>query len=302
MTPDHIQIRFARVTAIVCLFILSGASQLAGASIDFSYESYPESRDISEMITFSAACIPLEQSEYSFIGAGYLIQDTTIDAPGWNGRRIILTCGELTAAGTASHIRLLVVDDGDGGRSRIARRVGLGNGEAPHLTQPSPAARDILFRVIRTGNNSEASIYSIDGDTGRLTESIRIDRSFQKRIGLDVRGTLLPRGFIEISSKNPPTSERLDLSGALAALVEDEIYQPNGRPIPSLANLTLARGGWEDERIYEIEGSVHADVGMSLVTLSKKQVIDVTVVLSKDGGGRWSVSDIKFEPFMAYRQ
>jgi hypothetical protein len=293
--------RFARIAAIVCIFIFCAAGTLAGASIDFSYENHPESRDISEMIMFSSSCIPLEQSKYGFIGAGYLIQDMTTEASGWDERRLILTCSDLTPAGTAANIRLLVVDDKSGGKAQITQRIRLGNGEAPHLIQPSPAARDILFRVIRTGNNSEASIYSIDGDTGRLTETVKIDRSFQKRMGLDIRGTLLPRGSVEISSKNPPATERLDFSEALAALVEDEIYQPNGRPIPSLANLALVRGGWEDERIYEIEGSVRADVGMSLVTLSKKQIADVTVILSKDGGGRWGVSDIKFEPFMPYR-
>ncbi|MDR3355294.1 MAG: hypothetical protein LBO21_09660 [Synergistaceae bacterium] len=295
----HIQTRFTRAAAVVCFLVLSAAEVSLGASIDFSYENYPASGDISGLEALSAAYVPLDQSRYGFAGAGYLIQDMPIGRFGENEHRLILMCAD-AASGKAANIRLLVVDEG-GGRAKVAQSIKLGSGEAPHLSLPSTGAGDILFRVIRTGNNSEGSIYTVAGDTGKLTETVRIDRSFQKRMKLEVRGILLPGGVVEVSSKNPPLRERLNLYDALDALVEDEIYQPNGRPVPALANLTLERGGWEDERIYEEDGSVRAEVGMSLVTLSKKQVVDVTVVLSKDDGGRWGVSDMKFEPFMPYR-
>jgi hypothetical protein len=299
MFRPYIQTGSASVAAAVCFFAVTAAGTSLGASIDFSYENYPASADIAGLVTLSPVYVPLNRSGYGFIGEGYLIQEMPIGTFGESSRRLVLTCAG-ASEGAAVKIRLLAVD-GEGGGARIVQSIKLGDGGAPHLTRPDGEGRDVLFRVIRTGDNSEGSIYTVDGGTGKLSEAVRIDRSFQKRMKLEVRGILLPRGLVEVSSKNPPASEVLDLSGALPALVEDEIYQPNGRPIPALANLTLERGGWEDERIYEDGGFVRADVGMSLVTLSKKQVVDVTVVLSKDDGGRWNVSGVKFEPFMPYR-
>ena len=295
----YIRTRSARLAAAVCLFVVSAAGASLGASIDFSYENDPASADILALAAPSAAYVPLEVSGYAFAGKGYLIQEMFIGAFGGNARRLILTCADISG-GAALKIRLMAVD-GEGAGARVVQTIKLGDGEAPHLTGPGGGTGDVLFRVIRAGDNSEGSIYTVDGGTGKLAEAVRIDRSFQKRMKLEMRGILLPRGQVEVSSKKPPAGEVLDLSDALSALVEDEIYQPNGRPIPALANLTLERGGWEDERIYEEGGSVRADVGMSLVTLSGKQVVDVTVVLSKDDEGRWSASGVKFEPFMPYR-
>jgi hypothetical protein len=281
------------------LLCIAASSVLSAEPIDFTFDD-PISADLSGIMDPSAGFVPIDRDRYKNLGAGYWIQDLPIITSGGAKFRLILMCGSVSESGRASAIQLVLVDERPPG-AKVMQRVRLGSGEAPQLTSPAPGARDVMFRVIRTGNISEGSIYSIDPGTGRLKESMRIDGSFLRRAKLDVKGTLMPDARVEVVSKLPEERATVDLSEAMDALVEDGIYQQNGRPVPALANLTLARGGWEDEGIYHDEGGVRLEVGLSLVTNSKKQVVDVMATLAKDDAGEWVVTDLNFEPFLPYR-
>jgi hypothetical protein len=285
------------IAAALCLLM---GSQSTAATIEFTMDDMAASGDLGRIIEMSNRYPPLDDEKYKALGKGFRVQDVPVETTGGEKYQLILICGEIAQNGRARGIQLLLVDDFPA-RAKVIQRLKLGEGEAPQLVTPIHGGSDIMFRVIRAGNNTEGSVYSIDPATGKLSEKLKIDRSFPKRQKLDIKGTLMPGGFIDIASKEPPVKERVDLSGAIDALAEDEIYQDDERPVPSLANLSLVRNGWEDERIYSVEGSIRVEVGMSLVTLSKKQILDVTALLSKNSSGAWNVTELKFEPFMPYR-
>jgi hypothetical protein len=184
----------------------------------------------------------------------------------------------------------------------IIQRIGLGDGLAPQiLPESDDAPQAVMFRAIRAGNVTEARVYHINDVTGRLDAPLLVGYDFPQKMKLDVKCELKQGGMVELESANPNVKRTLDLSPVLDYLVEDEIYQPDGNPIPALKNLRLARGGWEDERIYRENGDTMVEVGMSLVTLSKKTVADATAVLRYDKSGHWTVEALTFEPSMPYR-
>ena len=243
----------------------------------------------------------LDEGKYSSSAGKYLVSDMTVPLKSGDAYRLLLTCAD-SAAGGSRGIQIVVADE----RltpAGIIQRITLGDGLAPQiLPESDDAPGAVMFRAIRAGNVTEARVYHINNVTGRLEETLAIGRDFPQKMKLDVRCELKPGGTVELESANPPAKRTLDLSPVLGYLVEDEIYQPDGNPIPALANLRLARGGWEDERIYRENGDTVAEVGMSLVTLSKKTVADATAVLRYDDkSGRWTAEALTFEPSMPYR-
>jgi hypothetical protein len=244
---------------------------------------------------------PLEEGGYSPSEGKYLISDMTVPLKSGDAYRLLLTCADY-AAGGSRDLQILIADERRV-PAGIIQRIKLGDGLAPQILPESDDARQaLMFRVIRTGNVTEARVYHINDVTGRLAETLVVGHDFPVEMKFDVKCELKPGGMVELESANPSVKRTLDLSPALDYLVEDEIYQPDGNPIPALENLRLAREGWEDERIYRENGDTVAEIGMSLVTLSKKTVAEATAVLRYDNkSGRWTVEALTFEPSMPYR-
>ena len=251
---------------------------------------------------FAPAFYPLmDMDRYPASAGKYLITDMTVPLKSGDTYRLLLTCAD-SAAGDSRGIQIVLADERRT-PAGIIQRIKLGGGLAPQMLPDSDdAPSTVMFRAIRTGNVTVARVYLINDVTGRLNESLVIGHDFPQKIKLDVKGTLEPGGKVELESANPRVKRTLDLSPVLDYLVEDEIYQPDGNPIPSLTNLQLARGGWEDERIYRENGDTVMEVGMSLVTLSKKAVADATAILRYDDeSGHWTAEALTFEPSMPYR-
>jgi hypothetical protein len=250
---------------------------------------------------FATVIYPLlDDGGYPLSAGKYLISDMAVPLKSKDEYRLLLTCAD-SAAGESSGIQIVVADK----RRKpavIIQRIGLGDGLAPQiLPESDDAPRAVMFRAIRAGNVTEARVYHINDVTGRLDETLVVGHDFPQKMKLAVKGKLEPGGRVELESANPNVKRTLDLSPVLDYLVEDGIYQPDGNPIPALANLRLARGGWEDERIYRENGDIVMEVGMSLVTLSKKTVANATAVLRYDKSGRWTTEALTFEPSMPYR-
>jgi hypothetical protein len=243
----------------------------------------------------------LDEDRYSPSSGKYLISDMTVPLKSGDTYRLLLTCADSTAGGSMG-IQIVIADERRT-PAGIVQRIGLGDGLAPQiLTDSDDAPGAVMFRAIRAGNVTEARVYLINHVTGRLDEPLVIGHDFPQKMKLDVKCELKPGGMVELESANPYVKETLDLSSVLDYLVEDEIYQPDGNPIPALENLRLARGGWEDERIYRENSDIMMEVGMSLMTLSKKTVADATAVLRYDDeSGHWAVKSLAFEPSMPYR-
>jgi hypothetical protein len=203
-------------------------------------------------------------------------------------------------------IQLLLVRE-ESGAVRPLQRFRLGSGASPQIlalgsNQPDFSSdSDFMVRIMRSWNNTEAYVYEFDKAAGKLTEALRVNRAFPAKLGVRVRGTLEQGGFAEVMSTGPDKEERVDMSWAIEALIEDEIYQPNANPIPSARSLTCVRNGWEGEGFSEGKSGLEVLVGMTLQTPSRKQVVNVTAVLAKDASGKWVVCDYLFEPLLPYR-
>lgn len=272
-------------------------------SIEFSLDDIDTSSDLTALLSPISRITSLDKGRYEPLAAGYLLQDMDLLLNSGDLLRIMLVCASPAPSGALRDIQLLLVDDRKD-TPKVLQRIKLGDGEAPQLLTGSGASGygDIMLRVIRTGNNSEAYVYSVNRAAGRLTESLAINRSFPERMKLSISGKMQQGGFVEVQSKNPAVSSVMDMSDALDAMIDDELYQPNGRPIASQANLVCVRNGWEDERIsVGDDGSVTVEVGLSLITSARRQVADVVAVLAKAGINQWEVRDIRFEPFLPYR-
>jgi hypothetical protein len=187
--------------------------------------------------------------------------------------------------------------------ARVVQRIKLGDGEAPemHLSAGEADADGMMIRILRPGNNTEGYVYAINRVSGRLKETIRVNRTLPERLKLDVKGMLHAGGMVDVLGRRPRHEERVDMSEALEALVEDEIYQPNGHPIPAIVNLKSVRYGWEGEQLRQDGSTVSLEVGMSLVIPSNKQVIVATVTLEKGDDGKWTPKSLSCEPFLPYR-
>ena len=297
-----------RISAILisaALVLLIGRSAQA-ASIEFAMADLATSADFAELMKPVNRLVPLDEPRYAPLSAKYAAQDLNLTLNSGDEFRIMLVCDGPASSGSANalrNIQLLVVDD-RGETANVRQRLKLGDGEVPQLLYPGSTAdfTDIMVRVLRTGNNAESYVYAVNRAAGSLNETLRIGRSFPERMKLSIKGRMQAGGMVEVESRSPQLASVLDMSAALSALVEDGLYQENGRPVPALVNLTCVRNGWEDERIHLAENGVPTvEVGVSLITSSRQQVVDVTVIMTKADGNRWGVSDLRFEPFLPYR-
>jgi hypothetical protein len=257
----------------------------------------------------------LEGEKYSALGNPYLIWESIGSSS--DGLRMMLVCREVgepkAGARTLKDVRLLLVSE-DKGLMKAAQQFKLGDGASPQILAPgSPNSRDVenppdpgrdtdfMVRIMRGGNNTEAYVYSFDPGAATLKETLRVGRSFPVRLGVKVRGTLETGGFAEVETVSPDKKGRVDLAEAVNALIEDGLYQLNARPIPSMRSLTCVRNGWEGEGLYASRDGPEVRVGMTLITPSRKQVINVTAILTRKDDGKWAVTDYLFEPFLPYR-
>jgi hypothetical protein len=289
--------------SLAVLFCLSFfAMRALGAEppvISFDFDG-DVSGDLSFESLASIAYPLLDEGKYPQKAGKYLISDMTLPIESGGAYRLMLTCADY-AAGGSNGIQVVVADERRA-PAKIIQGIELGDGLAPQiLPESDDAPQAVMFRVIRAGNMTEARVYHISPATGKLKGSLVVGHDFPQKRKLKVTGRLTPGGKVELESANPRVKETLDLSPVLDYLVEDEIYQPDGNPMPALENLRLTRGGWEDERIYRENGDIVAEVGMSLVTLSKKTVADATAVLRYGKSGHWVVEKLTFEPSMPYR-
>lgn len=272
-------------------------------SIEFTVADLVASDDFAEVMKPVSRLTPLANARYAPLSARYLAQDMDLVLSSDDEYRIMLVCDEPAASGALKNVQLLVVDD-RGEKAAVRQRLKLGDGEVPQLMHFSdaPDSTDLMVRILRSSNNAEIYLYSINRAAGNLNETLRVGRSFPERMQLSIKGRMQAGGYIEVESTKPQISSVVDLSAALDALVEDGLYQENGRPVPALVNLACVRNGWEDERIYTADNGLPTlEVGLSLITSSRKQVVDVVAVMTKTADNRWSVSDLRFEPFLPYR-
>ena len=299
----------ATTMALVCallLFPLSPAD--AAESLEFSFQPEPLSVDLGAILTEAPRYPALPQDKYKAVGADYLVREAEIVLTTNDRYRLLLVCKDIASEGWLRGIQLAVVDERTT-PATVIQRVSLGDGLAPQMLSPALTGAfgaggretDLMLRVIRRGNNTEAYVYGVNPVTGRLREALRVNRSLPERLKLDIRGTMQDGGYVDVAAKKPAIATRVDLSESLAALVEDELYQPDGRPIAALQNLTCVRHGWEEEGIYMEEGKAVVSVGLSLITLSRKQVVDVAALFEKNAAGEWEITRCRFEPFLPYR-
>jgi hypothetical protein len=284
--------------AAVCTVSLFARLAFAAPSIIFEYEDtgYADISTVMESPIYHEL-----ETKYSGALGEYLIQDMLIPLTSGDFYRLLLTCSAVDNTGGCRGIQISVVDERKT-PAVIIQKMGLGDGYVPQILTASDAAcEDIMFRAIRAGDNTEAHIYAINPVTGRLTLTMSITRAFPETMKLDITGTMLEGGIIQAESKKTPRKEKIDLSDALNSLIEDELYQQDGNPIQALRNLRLIRGGWEDADIYLDGGEPRVGIGMSLVTLSGKAVVEVTCVfIKKDGIGDWTVAELRFAPSLPY--
>ncbi|MDR1509401.1 MAG: hypothetical protein LBS53_07155 [Synergistaceae bacterium] len=287
----------AFLSAALCAVPMAANSASAAPAIVFEYED-AWSADISAIMENP----PYSRLDAKYGGAsgGYLIQDMMIPLTSGDYYRMLLTCSSVDGTGGCRGIQISIVDERKT-PAAIIQKMRLGDGYAPQILTASDEAReDVMFRAIRAGDNTEAHVYSINPVTGRLTETLEVTRSFPEKMKIDVIGAMREGGIIEAESKKLRRYEIIDLSSALGSLIEDELYQPDGHPIPALRNLRLVRSGWEDAEIYLEDGTPRVDVGMSLVTLSGKPIAEVISVFKKDERDGWTVVDQRFSPSLPY--
>lgn len=272
------------------------------ASIELDLDDLFSSKDFAEALKPENRLTALDQERYKPLQAKNLVQLMPVTLSSGDTFDAMLLCGDVSDGGVMRNVQLLLVDDRRD-TPRVVQRIKLGDGEEPYISTPNNIAepQDMMIRIIRSGNNAECYVYDINRTSGKLTEAFRINRGTPERRKVDIKAVMHAEGRIEIMSKTPPQEETLDMSGALNALIEDEIYQENGRPVPAIVNLKCTRAGWEDDRIYERDGAIMLDMGLSLVTLSKKTVVEVALTYKKDGGNKWVPHAVACTPFLPYR-
>ncbi|MDR1943803.1 MAG: hypothetical protein LBQ19_03180 [Synergistaceae bacterium] len=297
-----------KFSILSALFLLALCGY-AHAAVDFAPDTPALQGGFGGEVLLRASYARLEGERFKTLGNPYLIWES--DATPQGGLRLMLVCGKIATSAssglydTMGNVRLLLVRERADGAIELARQVKLGDGAFPELLAPgSDGGRgisDFMVRIIRSGNNTEAFAYFLDADSAKLTETLRVNRLFPVKIGVRLRGKLTEGGFAEVVSVSPDKTARVDLSEAMDALVEDGLYQLNARPIPSMSSLSCVRNGWEGEEFSMGADGPELRVGLSLVTPSRKQVVNATAVLSKNSGGKWAVTDYTFEPFLPYR-
>ncbi|MDR1650269.1 MAG: hypothetical protein LBR87_00615 [Synergistaceae bacterium] len=266
--------------------------------ISFEYED-GASFDLSSALELPSYT-EIDAERYGASAGRYMLQEMTVRLTSGDDYRLMLTCSSIDRDGGRRGIMAVIADERRTPAAMI-QKVPLGDGYAPQILTPSADwPGDVMFRAIRAGDDTEAKVYSINPVTGRIAETISVTRAFPERMKLNVKGLMTDGGVIEIEY-GASLKAAVDMSGMLDALVDDGLYQPDGRPIPALVNLSMFRGGWEDESLYVLDGVLLMDVGFSLVSLSEKPVVTATAVLAKGQDDSWSVREFRFEPALPYR-
>lgn len=295
--------RIGRLFLILCALATIFGQPAAAAQISFDLP--PEvnllSGDLSELGKIYQPRVIENAKDYGLPADARLIQSDAVD----QGLRLMLAGGGLAKTGRYSSVWLLLLQAPEkrGGKEKVLQRLSLGAGEAPQMRALAFAGgrKALFFRVMREGFNVEAFVFYLkDAKAPKLIESLRVDRNFPLRMRLNIKGTLQQDGFVNVVSAKPEKNERLDLSDPSAAdgLIAERLYQPDGQPIPALRNLVCARTGYEG---VEVVNGKELRVGLSLVSSSKKTVVDATVSLESEDGERWAVSDVVFEPSLPFR-
>lgn len=279
--------------ASLLLFASSGAAAVRSEDL---LPDQTISLDLASM-SGAARARELEGAERRLLGGRYLIADHDL-VPG-GSRRLILICERKSASGSPRGIQILIADC-SGERPKVAQRVKLGDGDDPELSVDA-RGEIALVRVVRSGGNIEGIVFDVDAAGQKLTETFRVSRTIVKRTVLDIRATMQANAKIEFAARRPEFTGELDLEYALEALIEDALYQKNGRPIPALVNLICERVGWEGEAIYRIGDKIAIDVGLSIATSAHKPVAVARVRYERSADGRWQPVSMIVEPFMAYQ-
>lgn len=289
--------------ALLFSFFVSITAAADAASIEFDVDDLFSSKDFATILRPENRLSPIDQEKYKPLNAKNLVQVLPLILSGGGGElKLMLVCDDVNESAAMKNVQLISVDDSKD-KPKVVQRFKLNEGEEPHMF-PASGTREpgnVMVRILRKGNNAECYVYDINAASGKLTETFRINRGTPERLKVDVKAVMQADGQIEISSRLFSYDDTLDLSSALGALVEDEIYQENGRPIPAIVNLKCVRAGWEDDRLYTVDGTVLLDLGLSLVTLSKKTVAEVFLTYKKESGGKWVPQSMTCVPFLPYR-
>lgn len=285
--------RTSTITAIAAaaLFFCSAAMAL---DIDFKYSDEPISPDA---VLLQQTPSPVPDALHKIYAASYVL--TSARAPFFDGEHhFIVVCDKVTEGGICRGMKLLLVEE-SGERPKVAQRIKLGDGAFPELVLLPSGHEFIMLRLMRQGGVSEAYVFASAG-RGKLTESFRITRGAFDRLKLDTKATLAAGGLVEVVGRRPICDHDVDLSPALEALIDDGVYQADGRPVPALVNLKKARAGWEGEALVLRDGKVNIDIGFSMATVSGTTILNSMVSLAQDGSGKWQPAHLSVEPFMAY--
>lgn len=287
----------------LAVFLVFLQSDAFGASISFDLKNdkTPLSGDLSVLEKVYQPRVIENAKDYRLPSGTRLIKAEDLE----DGLRLMFVGSGLSKNGRFSDIKLLLLRAAEkkGGKEKVLQRLNLGAGEAPQMQPLSfeGASPAVFVRVMREGFNTEGFVFALNREkTPKLTETLRVDRNFYLRARLNVKGTLRSGGFVEVASAKPEKTVRLNLSDPDAAdeLIAQGLYQPDGEPIDSLRNLACSRTGSES---VEVVPENKIQVGMSLMSLSKKRVVDVTATLESEDGAKWDVTDIDFEPFLPFR-
>lgn len=297
----HIGGLWIALCALAFATFFGGAATAAQISFDLPPETTPLSGDLSELEKIYQPRVLENAKDYKLPAGTRLIQNDPAGAE----LRLMLVGGGLSKSGRYSDIKLflLQVPAKTGGKEKVLQRLNLGAGQVPQMRVLAFAGgrRAVFFRVMREGLNVEAFVFSLGGTkTPKLVEDLRVDRNFPLRMRLNIKGTLQQGGFVDIVSLKPEKRARLDLSDPSAAdeLIAEGLYRQDGWPVLALKYLTCARTGSEG---VEIGSENRLLVGMSLVSTSKKKVVDITATLESGDGESWVVSDVAFEPSLPFR-
>lgn len=267
------------------------------ASADISFDIGELETSAGASIDLAVRALPLNDEMRKSLGARALIREMPISGLD-EDMRLMLVCSDADKSGAVNDVQLLLAAY-RGEKYKAIQRFKIGNGSAPELLY-SDGNDDFMLRIQRAGGDAECVVYTIDRKRSRISETFKISRSVPSRMKLDIRALLKSGGVITVTSKRPACEDiELDMSRSLDALIEDGVYQENGRPISTLVNLQLARIGWEGEGIRWMSGGTLIDMGVSLSTISKVHLITGRVTFERSNG-KWQPTTFVCEPFFAY--
>lgn len=282
-------------TLLLAAFFVSSTISCASADISFDIGEL-ETTGIAS-IDLAVRAIPLSDEMRKSLSARALIREVPISGLD-EDMRLMLVCSGADQSGAANDVQLLLAVKRDE-KYKAIQRFKIGKGSAPELLY-NDESDDFMLRIQRAGGDAECVVYTIDRKKSRISETFKISRSVPSRMKLDIKALLKAGGLVTVTSKRPACDDiELDLSKALDALIEDAVYQENGRPISNLVNLQLARIGWEGEGIRWTSSGTLIDMGVSLSTISKVHLITGRVTFERSAG-KWQPATFTCEPFFAY--